>query len=122
MSVQAQIVNLLADLRRRHGLALLFISHNLAVVRHLCDEVLVLYLGRVVERAPPRALFAAPRHPYTRALLAAVPDPDPAAAPAAAVPDCAPRPPHWPPRRRGCAFRPRCPLADVDALCASRVA
>jgi len=78
--VQAQIVNLLDELRRRHGLALLFISHNLAVVRHLCDEVVVLYLGRVVERAARDALFAAPRHPYTRALLAAVPHPDPAAA------------------------------------------
>lgn len=78
VSVQAQIVNLLVDLQRRHGLALLFISHNLAVVRHLCDEVVVLCAGRVVERAPRDALFVAPRHPYTQALLAAVPSPDPA--------------------------------------------
>jgi peptide/nickel transport system ATP-binding protein len=78
VSVQAQIVNLLGELQRRHGLALLFISHNLAVVRHLCDEVVVLCAGRVVERAPRDALFAAPRHPYTQALLAAVPRPDPA--------------------------------------------
>ena len=87
VSVQAQIVNLLADLRRRHGLALLFISHNLAVVRHLCDEVAVLYRGRVVERASAAAIFAGPRHPYTRALLAAVPDPDPAAHARATVPE-----------------------------------
>lgn len=78
VSIQAQIVNLLADLQRRHALALLFISHNLAVVRHLCDEVVVLRGGQVVERAGREALFAAPRHPYTRALLDAVPVPDPA--------------------------------------------
>ena len=77
VSVQAQIVNLLADLQRRHGLALLFISHNLAVVRHLCDEVVVLCRGQVVERAPREALFATPQHPYTRTLLAAVPRSEP---------------------------------------------
>jgi len=116
VSVQAQIVNLLSELRRRHGLALLFISHNLAVVRHLCDEVVVLYLGRVVERAPRAAIFAAPRHPYTRALLAAVPHPDPNAgtlvvatmandadlAPAQVAGDAA-----------GCAYSARCPFADA---------
>ena len=80
VSVQAQIVNLLGELRRRHGLALLFISHNLAVVRHLCDEVVVLYFGQVVERGPRDQVFAAPAHPYTRALLDAVPRPDPAPA------------------------------------------
>jgi len=116
VSVQAQIVNLLASLRARHGLALLFISHNLAVVRHLCDEVVVLYLGRVVERAPRDALFANPRHPYTRALLAAVPEPDPAAwspAPGArgaqgdavSLPDSA--------AAAGCAYAARCPFADL---------
>jgi ABC-type oligopeptide transport system ATPase subunit len=78
VSVQAQIVNLLGELRRRHGLALLFISHNLAVVRHLCDEVVVLHFGQVVERGPRDQVFAAPAHPYTRALLDAVPRPDPA--------------------------------------------
>jgi len=115
VSVQAQIVNLLTELRERHGLALLFISHNLAVVRHLCDEVIVLYLGRVVERAPRDALFAAPRHPYTQALLAAVPEPDPAtssevrtvrvvAEEAAPAQDrCA---------TTGCAYAARCPRAD----------
>jgi oligopeptide/dipeptide ABC transporter ATP-binding protein len=112
VSVQAQIVNLLAGLRRQQGIGLLFISHNLAVVRHLCDEVVVLYLGRVVERAPREELFSAPRHPYTRALLAAVPEPDPRLArrslpvyaagesASAAVPSA------------GCAFAPRCPHAD----------
>jgi oligopeptide transport system ATP-binding protein len=113
VSVQAQIVNLLAGLRTRQGIGLMFISHNLAVVRHLCDEVVVLYLGRVVERAPRDALFATPRHPYTRALLAAVPEPDPRLArrsppdkPAGAgVPSAVPS--------AGCAFAPRC-LHAVD--------
>jgi oligopeptide transport system ATP-binding protein len=111
MSVQAQIVNLLADLGRRQGISLLFISHNLAVVRQLCDEVAVLYLGRVVERASREALFAAPSHPYTRALIAAVPSTDPRLAPRAAslpaeqaeVPGAS--------LGAGCAFAPRCGLA-----------
>ena len=80
VSVQAQIVNLLRDLSERHRMALLFISHNLAVVRHLCEEVAVLSLGRVVEHAASEQLFARPRHPYTRELLAAVPEPDPSRA------------------------------------------
>jgi oligopeptide/dipeptide ABC transporter ATP-binding protein len=108
VSVQAQIVNLLHDLSRRHGMALLFISHNLAVVRHLCEEVVVLYLGRVVERAPRDALFGSPRHPYTRALLAAVPEPDPrlaSRAVAATVMEDAARAPT---AGGGCAFAPRC--------------
>ena len=122
VSVQAQIVNLLADLRARHSMALLFISHNLAVVRHLCDEVVVLYLGRVVERASREALFAAPRHPYTRALLAAVPNPDPAtpcvtgslpAAEAAPAEADLPAPPP-----SGCPYAPRC--AHADATCRDR--
>jgi oligopeptide/dipeptide ABC transporter ATP-binding protein len=112
VSVQAQIVNLLADLRERHGMALLFISHNLAVVRHLCEEIYVMYLGRVVERAPRAAIFAAPRHPYTRALLAAVPVPDPSVA--AAAPGGSQR--AWidtgTPPSQGCAFAPRCASAD----------
>jgi oligopeptide/dipeptide ABC transporter ATP-binding protein len=120
VSVQAQIVNLLADLRARHAMALLFISHNLAVVRHLCEEVVVLYLGRVVERASREALFATPRHPYTRALLAAVPNPDPAtpcvtgALPGAAAAEtdvAAPSP-------TGCPYAPRC--AHSDATCRER--
>jgi len=116
VSVQAQIVNLLAELQRRHGLALLFISHNLAVVRHLCDEVVVLYLGRVVERAPREAIFALPRHPYTRALLAAVPRPDPSPLELAGVilpreADTSTGTAAGP--TAGCAYSPRCPFADA---------
>jgi oligopeptide/dipeptide ABC transporter ATP-binding protein len=111
VSVQAQIVNLLRDLSARHRMALMFISHNLAVVRHLCEEVVVLYLGRVVERASRLELFAAPRHPYTRALLAAVPEPDPRlarrpdAVPAAGEGSAGVAP------VSGCAFAPRCGLS-----------
>ena len=112
VSVQAQIVNLLAELRERHGLALLFISHNLAVVRHLSDEVVVLYLGRVVERAPREALFATPRHPYTRALLAAVPEPNPAAWSLGRSVPLAQGEPAPPQALAGCAYAARCPFAD----------
>jgi oligopeptide/dipeptide ABC transporter ATP-binding protein len=108
VSVQAQIVNLLAGLRQRQGLGLLFISHNLAVVRHLCEEVVVLYLGRVVERAARDALFAAPRHPYTRALLAAVPEPDPRRATRSLAAEPARQGPVRDVPAAGCAFAPRC--------------
>jgi oligopeptide/dipeptide ABC transporter ATP-binding protein len=111
VSVQAQIVNLLADLSRQQGIGLLFISHNLAVVRHLCDEVVVLYLGRVVERAPCETLFFAPRHPYTRALLAAVPQPDPRLASRPAVVELAEDGSALSRPSAGCAFAPRCPHA-----------
>jgi oligopeptide/dipeptide ABC transporter ATP-binding protein len=77
VSIQAQIINLLQALKQRFGLSLLFIAHDLAVVRHVADRIAVMYLGRVVETAPAARLFTAPRHPYTRALLAAVPIPDP---------------------------------------------
>jgi len=82
VSIQGQIVNLLLDLQRDVGTAMLFISHNLAVVRHMCHRILVMYSGRIVEIAPRDALFAAPMHPYTRALLAAVPSPMPLPKPA----------------------------------------
>ena len=77
VSIQAQVLNLLADLQERHNLAYLFISHDLSVVRHIADEVMVMYLGRAVEQGPRDAIFANPQHPYTKALLSATPQPDP---------------------------------------------
>ena len=105
LSVQAQVLNLLRDLQDRHGTALLFISHDLRVVEFMCDEIAVMYLGEIVEQGPREAIYAAPSHPYTQALLDSAPGrvrrlpplqgdiPSPAAVPS------------------GCAFRTRCPLA-----------
>ncbi len=108
VSVQAQILNLLADLRRDLGLTLVFISHNLAVVEHICDEVAVMYLGRVVERADTDALFHRPSHPYTRALLESVLTPEPGLGiPDVGLGDSYPDPANIPP---GCRFHPRCPM------------
>jgi oligopeptide/dipeptide ABC transporter ATP-binding protein len=113
VSVRAQILNLLVALQRSHGMANLFVSHDLAVVRHVCDRVAVMYLGRLMELAPRDALYAAPRHPYTRALLLAVPEPDPAVQrgkprvpPVGEIPSPA-RPP------AGCRFHTRCPIAQA---------
>lgn len=109
VSVQAQIVNLLKDLQGEFGIGYVFISHDLAVVRHMADRVAVVYLGRIVEEAPAETLFAHPRHPYTRSLIAAAPRPDPAlrthGAPVEGdLPSALSPPP-------GCAFHPRCPMA-----------
>ncbi len=111
VSVRAQILNLLVDLQSRLQMATLFVSHDLSVVRHVCDHVAVMYLGRLVERAPAAELFATPRHPYTRALLASVPDPDPIIQRAKArVPLKGEIPnPANPPS--GCRFHTRCPMA-----------
>jgi oligopeptide transport system ATP-binding protein len=119
VSIQGQIVNLLMDLQHEFGTAMLFISHNLAVVRHISHRVLVMYLGRVVEEAARDALFAAPAHPYTQALLAAVPDPTRAPAGSAIVADenmaAAGERPADNAVPSGCAFRNRCRYAQ--AIC-----
>jgi oligopeptide/dipeptide ABC transporter ATP-binding protein len=111
VSIRAQIVNLLASLQEQFGLAYVFVAHDLAVVRHLSREIAVMYLGRIVERAPSAELFARPAHPYTQALLSAIPIPDPVLERrrkrlplVGEVPS-----PLDPPA--GCAFHPRCPYA-----------
>lgn len=114
VSIRAQVLNLLADLQRRLGLTYLFISHDLSVVGHVADRVAVMYLGRIVELSPATELFANPAHPYTRALLSAIPVPDPEAF-IARIPLTGDLPsPINPPS--GCPFHPRCPEAmDVCA-------
>ena len=109
VSIQAQIVNLLRDLQIRLGLTMLFISHDLAVVEYICDTVIVLYLGRIMEIAPSEKLYADPRHPYTRALLSAIPSPDPARARTRQILTGDIPSPANPPS--GCVFRTRCPFA-----------
>jgi oligopeptide transport system ATP-binding protein len=111
VSIQAQIINLLEDLREEFGLTYLFIGHDLSVVNHLCHRVAVMYLGKLVELADSDELFDNPRHPYTRALLAAVPVPDPVVERAREheiLPGELPSPLNPPP---GCVFHPRCGLA-----------
>ncbi|MCA0320506.1 MAG: ATP-binding cassette domain-containing protein [Proteobacteria bacterium] len=109
VSVQAQILNLMRDLQDEFGLTYLFISHNLAVVRHMATRIGVMYLGRLVEVAPARQMFASPRHPYTRMLLDAVPDLEMTGRSRKPVDGEIPNPITPPP---GCPFNPRCPLAN----------
>jgi oligopeptide/dipeptide ABC transporter ATP-binding protein len=116
VSVQAQVVNLLLELQERRRLALLFISHDLSLVEFVADRVIVLYLGRIVEIGPARALWERPRHPYTEALLSAVPTPDPATRRRRIVLGGEMPSPLAPPS--GCAFRTRCPYAIADCAVA----
>ena len=109
VSVQAQVLNIMKDLQREQGLTYLFISHNLAVVRHVSDQVGVMYLGRLVELAPKHELFDNPRHPYTRMLLDAIPKMHDTGRARTPVTGEVPNPLNPP---SGCAFNPRCPLAN----------
>lgn len=112
VSIQAQIISLLEDLRAEFGLTYLFIAHDLSVVRHICHRVAVMYLGRIVEIGESESLFANPKHPYTRALLDAVPAPDPVleqSRPFTPIEGEVPSPMNPPP---GCVFHPRCPQAE----------
>ena len=114
VSIQGQVINLLEELQQKLGLTYLFIAHDLAVVRHISSKVAVMYLGRIVEYAPAEELFANPRHPYTQALLAAAPIPDPVierTRPRRIIKGELPSPLNPP---SGCVFHPRCPLATED--------
>jgi peptide/nickel transport system ATP-binding protein len=110
VSIRAQILNLLEEMKARYGLTLLFIAHDLAVVKVVSDRVAVMYLGRLCEVGPSEQLFARPAHPYTALLIEAIPHPDPDVRPSESVPIGEPPSPISPPS--GCRFRTRCPKAD----------
>ena len=118
VSVQAQVINLMQDLQQEFGLSYLFIAHDLSVVRHISDRIAVMYLGHMVESGDAETIYAAPLHPYSRALLASAPRPDPEARRARSAPLTGdiPSPMNKP---SGCAFRTRCPIARE--ACAERV-
>jgi len=112
VSIQAQILNLLADVQQRSGVSYVFISHNLNVVKHLSDRVAVMYLGRFVETAPSKELYGRPLHPYTQALLSSVPATDPAVERSRAMMTAKEGPPDVSRIPSGCRFHPRCPIAE----------
>jgi peptide/nickel transport system ATP-binding protein len=114
VSIRAQILNLLEDMKARFGLTLLFIAHDLAVVKAVSDRVAVMYLGRLCEVGPSEQLFSNPAHPYTALLIDAIPVPDPDVRPAESVPVGEPPSPIAPPS--GCRFRTRCPRADQRCI------
>ncbi len=117
VSVQKRIVALLRDLQRRRGLGLLLVTHDFGLVAEMCDDVAVMYAGQIVEQGPVAAIFDAPAHPYTRALMDCRPEAAPPDAPLPVIPGRVPPPGAWP---AGCRFAPRCPRAD--ARCESAVA
>ncbi len=115
VTVQAQVLELIRSLRSQLGFALIFVSHDIAVIGQVCDEIAVMYTGRIVETGPVSEVLTAPAHPYTSALLAAVVDLDEGDAPPRPIPGTIPDPARLPP---GCSFQPRCPLAGPECTVA----
>jgi oligopeptide/dipeptide ABC transporter ATP-binding protein len=113
VTIQAQIVQLLRDLQKQDGLGIIFVTHDLALVRQIADRICVMYAGLIVESGPSAEIFAHPRHPYTRALLAALPDIEASAGELMPIEGSPPSPAEFPP---GCRFAPRCSLAGAECL------